>query len=342
MDPHGSQTKVSSYAGSLQELVGRVHSANRILLLTHVFPDGDAVGSLLALGHALRDLGKKVYAVLPGGVPAAFGFLPGAGSLVSVVPPEESEIDLAIVLDAPDIARTGFDPLLKVLASSGRLGFVDHHARGDLVRLAASGVHRMDAAATTEILADVIPALGARITPGIATCLLTGLYTDTGGFQYANTGTATLDLASDLMRRGGRLRQIVQEVGHHKSVATLKLLGIALERLRVTMDGRCSVSLITHEDLVRCGAGSEDLAGIIGEMNVLHDPALVLLLIETAPGEIRGSLRTPDGKQTPVGQLAKLLGGGGHPRAAGFNATGFFAENKDGSWKILAESPAKR
>ena len=172
-----------------------------------------------------------------------------------------------------------------------------------------------------------------RITPRIATALLTGMYTDTGGFQYSNTSEETMQNAADLMRRGGRLNKIVQHISHQKSVAHLKLVGIALERLLVGWNGRCGISILTHADVLTAGAKDEDLTGVVNELNVLNGIDFVLLLTEMTPGEIRGSLRTSDSSRFNVARLARALGGGGHPRAAGFSLPGSLITSESG-WRI--------
>ena len=317
----------------MQALIKQIRKAKRVALVTHVYPDGDALGSLLGLAHALTSQGIQVTPVLPAALPTVFSFLPQEGIALQATFPNASEIDLCIVLDASTANRTGFGIELLALSKLGKLAYVDHHPIGDLAKLSQVSLHSVEAAATTQLLYELISELGIKINPAIATCLLTGLYTDTGGFQYPNTTTQALDCASDLMRRGGKLKTIVQEVSHHKSIATLKLLGTALERLQLTLNDSCAVSLLVPKDFERSQAEREDVSGIIGELNVLPQARMVLLLTESITGTISGSLRTPDSRHTKVSLLAKLLGGGGHPRAAGFEISGTLALH-NGQWKV--------
>lgn len=316
----------------MQALIEDIRKAQHILLISHIFPDGDAIGSLLGLHLALAQENKVIYSVLHDGVPPVFQFLQHSASVQKELPPLD-KIDLAIVLDANDASRTGFPEEVIQLSKAGKLALIDHHPKGDLLRYSHSHFQRVEASSTAELVYEITQELGARFTPALSTALLTGLYTDTGGFQYTNTSTRTLDYAAELMKRGAKLHTITREVSHHKSIATLKLLGIALERVRLTCNGRCASSVLTYADLRECGATSEDVSGIIGEINVLPGAHFTLLLVELEPGKIRGSLRTGDGYSFNVGRLAGLLGGGGHQRAAGFLINGKpILDEKNQSW----------
>ena len=301
----------------MQGLLDDIKKAKRILLISHIFPDGDAVGSLLGLHLALVQQEKVVFSVLHDGVPPVFSFLAHSGIIQKDLP-SQKDIDLAIVLDAGDASRTGYTKEIIALGKAGKLAIIDHHPRGDLLRYCHSNLHRVSASSTCELVYEVAKELGAHLTPALSTALLTGLYTDTGGFQYTNTSTTSLDYAAELMKRGAKLHTITREVTHHKSIATLKLLGLALERVKLTWGGICASSVLTYADIQACEATSQDVSGIVGELNVLPGAHFTLLLVELEPGIVRGSLRTGDGYTFNVGMLAKLLGGGGHQRAAGF------------------------
>lgn len=323
----------------MQELIRLIREADQVYLITHVNPDGDAIGSLTALAVALEDSKKPVTAVLPSGVPPAFHYLESSLALhrKELPPPVKNAAAVCIVLDAPDSARTGFPEVIAAYAAAGKLGFIDHHPSGDLNRLTPVSHHSVAASSTAELLHPLLTALELRLTPEICTALLTGIYTDTGGFQFSNTTTHTLELAAELMRRGAKLNTITQEITQHKTIANLRLLGTALERLRLSDNGKAAVSVLDHEDITRLKANADDTAGIVGQMNVLPESAFTLLLTEAEAGTIRGSLRSgngPAGKKVNVGRLAKLLGGGGHPRAAGFLLSGNLSKTRHGEWKI--------
>ena len=315
----------------MKELVHRIQQSQRIVVISHIHPDGDAVGSTLGLFLALKQLGKDVHGVLRDGVPKIFSFLEGYEGIENTLP---LDADLYIVLDASDALRTGFVEQIKALSREKKLAFIDHHPKGDLMRLASFSVHRTTASSAAELVYEVIQELEVKLTSSIATALLTGMYTDTGGFQFPNTSNFVLEYSAELMRRGAQLNKIVQHISHQKSMVTLKLLGIALEKLLVTQKGSVAVSALTQADIQECGATPEDLTGIVNELNVLPQVEFSLLLSEVDLGEVRGSLRTADGKDFNVGRIASLLGGGGHPRAAGFSVPGHLVALPEGGWRV--------
>jgi phosphoesterase RecJ-like protein len=311
-----------------------IKESQRIVVISHVHPDGDAIGSLLGLQLGLEQLGKEVEPALFSPVPDIFSFLPSGDKAIRQNIPENA--DLCIVLDMNDINRTGFEKEVRAYAEKGKVITIDHHPKGDLTRLSKAIFHDGSASSTAELIYRLCSTLGIRITRQIGTCLLTGIYTDTGGFQHPNTTSVTLDAASELMRRGAKLNLISQRISHTKTVAGLKLLGIALERLKIVRDGHCAISVLTQADLMKCGASSDDLEGIIGELNALPAVKMTMLLAETEPGFIRGSLRTGEGHSFSVGRLAKALGGGGHPKASGFSVSGkIHFDEAENSWQIL-------
>lgn len=314
-----------------------VEQAARLVLVSHIRPDGDAVGSLIGLGLGLEQLGKSVRMVLTEGVPAVFGFLKGADQVQNNFP-SPAEVDLVILLDANEIARSGAEKEIRELAVANKLVCVDHHPQGDASRLSTLILHNETVSSTSELLYGLMSELGIRITPDIATAFLTGIFTDTGGFQHSNTNSQTLEIAADLMRRGGRLALITQNIAQSKSLANLRLLGMALERLRLTHSHQVAYSVLIHEDMQQIGAGLGDLGGFMSRLNVLPEIRLCLLLLQTQSGLITGELRTGHNFQTNVRALAKLMGGGGHPRAAGFSLPGKLRIDAQGNWKILALS----
>jgi len=324
----------------MKRLASLIEEAEHIALISHINPDGDAVGSLLGLYQALHDMGKKVTPVLLDGVPRAFLFLSGSDKVTSQLPDLE-ETDLCILLDANDLSRTGLTEELRKFGKAHKLGCIDHHPKGDIYQYAQATVHEESASSTAEIVYAFLKEIGARFTPSVSTALLTGIYTDTGGFQFSNATNKTLEVAAELMRRGARLQRIVQEIANSKSIASLKLLGFALERMQIVLDGRCAASALTTEDILTTKASSDDISGIIGNLNTVPGVSFSMLLSEMQPGTIRGSLRAVEGMGINVGKLAKLMGGGGHPKASGFAIAGSLEQTEKG-WKVVAPSEKTR
>ena len=300
----------------MQELLKRIRAAERCVVVAHIHPDGDAVGSLVGLSLGLQQLGKQVTAVLADGVPSSFTFLAAHIPVVTEMPPyDAAHPALCISVDLADSGRTGFRDKVQEYAKAEMLGFIDHHPLGDLEKKTSAYYHTIHTSSCAELVYHVLQALEVRLTPPLATALLTGMYTDTGGFQYETTSTDTMEISAELMRRGARLQTIVEHTNGQKSIANLRLLGLAMERLSLTRNGNCAISFITREDIEKEGATADDASGIINQLNVLPGARLCMLLTEFEPGVIRGSLRSTDHPDKPalnVTPLAKLLGGGGH------------------------------
>jgi phosphoesterase RecJ-like protein len=307
----------------MQQLVSLLRTCERAVLVSHVRPDGDAVGSLLGLAYGLRSLGKEVHPVLLDGVPKAFRYLEDSGLPVAQQLPQPDTGTLCIVLDAADAARTGDREVIRDYATRQQLAVIDHHPLGDLESKACAYYHRLSASSSAEMVYEVLLALGCKITPQIATCLYTGMYTDTSGFRHSNTTTHTLEVAAELLRRGANLRKIVSEIGQQKSIARLKLIGTAMRRVLLGHKRKVAYSVIQNTDLTDVDATPEDLVGIVNQVSVVPDVAFFMMLTEETPGNIKGSLRLPEGKRKiSVRPLARLLGGGGHASAAGFEIEG--------------------
>lgn len=317
----------------MDDLLRLIKQHQRFCLVSHVFPDGDAVGSLVALQLGLLQLSPEVTAVLSHPVPQVFEFLVSKEHPVVTRLPSPDDQALCIALDLNESLRTGQPETIKAYAKEARLGLIDHHLRGEMLKLATASLHRTTASSTAELVYELLIALDLKITPAIATALLTGIYTDTGAFRYSNTGEKSLEISAELMKRGANLQNIVQHLTQDKSVAALKLLGLALKRSTLTENGLGAVAVLSQEDLLECQAKPEDISGIVGELKELPGISYTLLLSEIEPGILRGSLRSSESRNVLVSRLAKLLGGGGHPRAAGFTFPGKLVRTGTG-WQV--------
>lgn len=304
----------------METLLTAINSAHSIVLVAHLNPDGDAVGSLLGLTIALESIGKEVVPVLHDAVPALFGrIMPNTTIVVDKLP---ITCDLCILLDAASGNRTGFADEIAALAAKHKLAVIDHHPQLELRKSAVAYVHDLEASSTAEILLSIIQTLAVKITPNLATCLLTGIYTDTGGFQHSNTNERSLEAAAELMRRGGKLQAITRAFDQDKSLAGLRLLGLALERAAGRHQDFCTVSCLSQADFEELNADDRDIPGIITQLNNLPDNRFAMLLSQMHGGIIRGSCRSSNSFNFNVNKLARLLGGGGHSKAAGFSLPG--------------------
>lgn len=290
-----------------------MEAARSVLLVLHVRPDGDSIGSSLAVARCLRTLGKRATVVCPDALPENLRFLDPGGECV---PPETATgpFDLGLFLDCSDLERIG--AARPVLAEVGRLVNVDHHASnaryGDIAyvdpRVGACG----------ELALRLIDALGVPLDPGVATALYTALATDTGSFRFENTTAETLELAARLRRAGADTARIGREVWDSRSLAALRLIGAALAHLGVDPDGRLAWVSLRAEELA--GSAPGDTEGLVDYPRSLRGVEVAALFIAEPSGEVRVSLRSQ--RRVDVSRLAGLFGGGGHARAAGCTVPG--------------------
>ncbi len=295
------------------ELIGK---HQRFVILMHERPDGDTIACSLAFARVLRQLKKEVTCVSSDPIPKPFLFLPDVQTIESDFDP--ALYDVMIVLDCGDLRRTGFPDRVRQFARQmERVIHIDHHQKSDLYKLANVKLFDSTASATSQILYPLFQALPVTLDSDIATCLLTSLYYDTGAFKHANTNNQVLRLAAQLLHLGGRLRQITQHVDLTKSIASLRLWGIALARVKKHPTLQVVASCLTQKDIHACRATDEDVAGIVNLLNAVPESKAAILLTETDEGNLRASLRTEDAT-VDVAAVAELFGGGGLRRASGF------------------------
>ncbi|MFH0776014.1 MAG: bifunctional oligoribonuclease/PAP phosphatase NrnA [Patescibacteria group bacterium] len=301
--------------------------ARKILLLTHKNPDGDALGSLLALYQVLVKAGRDVVAACHDPAPAILKFLPTSEKIVQEFDP--TEFDLVIVLDCGDIHQTGFDKTkTELFDGSRRLVKIDHHPVAE--NFGAIQIVEPYFCATSSILAKIFETLGIPISPDVATCLLCGISTDTGSFRHSNTKPATLRIAARLLRLGANNFLIAKNIYQSTPLPALKLWGNVLQSLRQTSEG-VTLAIAQRKDFESAGAQDEDLAGVVDYVNAVPNAKFSILLSERN-GMVKASLRTLD-EATDVAAIAKKFGGGGHVKAAGFAVPGRL--EKEVRWRVV-------
>ncbi len=295
------------------QIAARLRKSRNVLIACHVAPDGDCLGSALALRLALARLRISAQVGSSDGVPDAFLTLPGADRILTAPPADPADAAVAVECSTPDRAGT-FAP---ALTRAGTLINIDHHVSnagyGHIVYWDTT------AAAVGEQVTKVIQALRVAIDREIAQCLLTAIVTDTGSFRYPNTGARSLRLAADLVDAGGSVPEIVERVYETRSPGGLRLLGMALASLRLSADGQMAWTVVTPQMLQEAGAVPEDTTGIVGMLRQIRGVRAALLFEETAQG-IRVGIRSRDGVRSNV--IAEAFGGGGHQGAAGFTRAG--------------------
>jgi phosphoesterase RecJ-like protein len=285
----------------------------KVLLLNHVSPDGDCLGSTLALARALRARGRQAVVASSDGVPEMYRFLPGAAEIVTALPPDEA-FGAAVFMECSTPDRAG---ALAAHAAGVPLWInIDHHVSnggyGDLV------FYDPTAAAVGELVTPIVQALGP-LDAASATCLLTAILTDTGSFRYTSVTPRTLEIAAELVQAGASPADVYTQVYENRPAGALRLLGMALSRLEVSPDGRIAWTSVTQQMLRESGASMEESEGIVGALRALGG-VQVALLFKEEPDGIRVSLRGCAGVRAH--RIAEAFGGGGHAAAAGFTAPG--------------------
>ncbi len=317
----------------MQNAINLIKSSKDILILTHKNPDGDAVGSVLGLAQALSCLDKNVECFSKDAIPDVFGFLPNVAIIKNQT--NLKNYDLVILLDCALFSRTGLDNIKDIIDSFNNLLVIDHHPKGaEEVGCLDSCVSiiKPSASSTAVLIYDLLKEFNIEITKDIAHCLLTGIFTDTGGFQHSNTDAQTLGITAELMKKGPRIDKIAKNIFSSKNVPAIKLWGKALNRIQKDKNTGMAVSYLSKKDLEECGAKQEDISGLISVINTVGDAKFSLLLTEGNDNKIRGSLRSEEYKNIDVSRIAKSLGGGGHKLASGFEVEGKNA--KDGVERI--------
>jgi phosphoesterase RecJ-like protein len=310
----------------MQEVIQTIRESESILILSHKNPDGDALGSSLGLALALKGQGKTVRTFSVNEIPAVFQFLPGVELFRQE--PEFVNYDLVLLLDCALFSRTGIDSLGRLIASFDRLAIIDHHPRTEVEK--ANEVHAWideKKSSTCVMVYELLAAMGSGMDKEIATCLLTGIFTDTGGFQHNNTDEATLKAAAELMKKGPRIDKIAKNIFQSKSLPAIKLWGTALSRIETNPQTGMAVSYVSRADIEAAGAKQEDLAGLVSLINTVSDAKFSLLLTEYDDHKLKGSLRSEEYTGVDVSQIAQSLGGGGHKLASGFEAEGDLRKN---------------
>lgn len=286
-----------------------LNRAERILVISHIRPDGDAVGSLLGLGLMLEELGKEVNLVLEDGVPLVFHHLTGADRVFREA---AGVYDLVIVVDSSDIERIG-----SVLDEYGEPDVnIDHHPTN--TQFASLNLVRENAVATVEIIYDLALALSLPINLPIAEALLTGLLTDSLGFRTSNTSPRTLRIAAELMDRGANMQVLYKKAMLEKSLAAVRYWGQGLSRLQ--QEGRLLWTSLTLEDRKAADYPGRDDADLVNILSRIRDADVCVVFVEQTGGTVKVSWRAQEGFD--VAGIATQFGGGGHIPAAGADIKG--------------------
>ena len=305
-------------ASDLTVVADAIRANDRFLLVTHENPDGDALGSILAMKLGLDALGKDSVMYLGGetALPPDYEFMQLDG-LARTLPGDAAE-RVILALDSATAPRTRIDP--ELLAGAPLTIDIDHHH--DNTRFGGINLIVPDASSTGEIVRDVLAELGVDLTPEIAEAIYIALDTDTGRFQYTNTTTKAHALAIELMDRGVEPQEIYRRIYEAVPFARQKLKGRALERAQLYEDGRMIASYLLRSDFEELGVGEEYAEGVIDELRAVKDVELAMTVREPpepSDARLRISMRSAIDR-VDVSAIARQRGGGGHRRAAGFSS----------------------
>jgi len=326
----------------MEKIIRHLKKSENVLLISHVNPDGDAVGSLLAMGFALEALKKDTTLYNESRIPAVYRFLPGAERIFS-----KSDIrklgrayDTAIILDCGDLQRIGdaeldIPPFVKrqdeFSRSDADFKFqvstvinIDHHVTN--TRFGDLNLVDPAACATAEIVCDLIKAMSVPIDKSIAACIYTGIFTDTGSFRFSNTNKAAFEICDQMVGLGVDPYNVAKNVYGRYSLGRIKLLNLALDSIEISDNGKLSLMTVTADMLKETGTQPEDTDGLINYARWIEDVKMAVLIEEErngerknkrlAPHKLNVSLRS-DGS-VDVAVIASHFGGGGHHTAAGF------------------------
>ncbi len=300
----------------LGQVVELIEQKQSFLITSHIRPDGDGLGSGLALYWMLRHLEKEVEVVLCDRVPPIYTILPGSDHIF-VQPDLTKTYDAAFIIECSDVERPGLPSLKDQFVVN-----IDHHS----TTIPFGNINWIDptAAAVGEMVFNLCKALGVEVTKEIAECIYTALLTDTGSFHFSNTTERTLKIASELVRRGVEPARISQALFYSYPFAKIRLLGTVLSTIQRDESGRIAWVMMDREMMEEVGAEEEDSDGIVNHALSIAEVEAVAFFKELSPSNYRISLRSKG--KVNVAKVAETFGGGGHRNAAGCRVVGNYSE----------------
>lgn len=313
---------------TLDDIKREIENANTILIETHETPDGDAIGSSLAMYLALKSIGKDVDVVIPTHS-RAYNFLPGADEIKTEG--RSIKYDLGIALDCTDTKRLkGYEPFFEDAKTTI---CIDHHGSNKMF----ADFNYVDpvAPACAQILIIVLKKLGIEIDKEIGTCILTGIITDTGGFKYDGVTTETFEFVAELLRKGVKVSDTYKRVLQTKTKANFLLTKKVIDRMEFLEDGKITFTYITKQDIEEVNAEEGDHEGLVEIGRDVEGVEVSIFLREIEQGEYKASLRSKD--YVNVSDICIMFAGGGHEKAAGCTMNMSLEEAKE---KMIAKVKA--
>lgn len=319
-----------------EKLKHMLDKAERVMLVAHQKPDGDTLGSSISVLNYLINQGKSVTAFCATPVPEQYAYLPQVQCFTSDPEVFKKQHDLICVFDSGDMRYAGVAKFLETMPKHPFIVNLDHHATNE--QFGDLNLVFTDASSTAEVVHRFYRATGIEIDANMSTALLTGILTDTSNFVNPATTATCMQAASDLLICGARVTDISKSLVRNKTIPALQLWGRALERLRENHALGIASTVLTETDIRETGTdGTDAVEGIANFLGATLNVPVIMVLRELPDGFVKGSLRSTN---RDVSQIAKLLGGGGHKKAAGFTVKGKIVE-KDGIWQVTEPAESK-
>ena len=315
-------------AGTLAQVALEILKRQRFVIASHIRPDGDAIGSQLAMAYALRHLGKQVRVVNRDPAPPPLSLFPGVAD-IEIAERVDDPGDAVIVMESGDLSRTGVAGLER-----GFVINIDHHVGNTMF----GAVNWLDvsAAACGEMVFDLVGTLGVPLTYEIALHLYIAILTDTGSFRYSNITPRTFDICRQCVAAGVKPPDVARSIFDSNSLGRLKLFGAVLSRMQLDDTGRVATIAVDQRLAADCGGTYEDTEGLINFPLTAKDIQAVVFFKEVGPGDWRVSMRSKG--NVDINAVAREFGGGGHKNASGCGAVGQLEElNRVFQQKITAQ-----
>jgi len=319
--PPEMMTAPNRKSDPIQQIRDQILERRRFLITSHARPDGDSIGSQLAMAFALDALGKQVRIVNVDSAPDHYQEFPGMERIEIATRVERPEVDAVIVMECSEMGRTGVSGLEREYLIN-----IDHHAGNQLY--GALNWHDDTAAACGEMVFDLIQALGVPLSAEIATHIYLAILTDTGSFHHSNITPRTFDICRQCVEAGVTPAVMARRVFDSNSFGKLKLIGALLDDMELADEGRLAVLHLDDEMLAATGSTHNDTEGLINLPLTAREIQAVVFFKVTQNGAVRVSMRSK--YDVDVRRVANEFGGGGHKNAAGFTVSGPLNEVRAG------------
>lgn len=314
---------------TLKEISNQIKSKDNFLLIGHNIPDGDCIGSMLGLYAGLTSLNKKVTMFLEDIIPSIYHYLEGVNYIRSELPPQEN-IENIIFLDCSDETRISQD-IYEKLNNKATIFNIDHHESNTF--FGDYNYVNSKAAATAEIIYELLVEMNVPISESIANSLYAGIVMDSGSFKYSNTSSKTHQIAANLLAKGVDLDKTRINLFESKPIEEVLLLGKALKNFNISSNGKIAWMILSYEDIDEIGAHGLHPEGIINYTRMIKGVQVGLIFREIEPGLIKIGFRSK--QDIDVSLIAKEFGGGGHKQAAGASQEGTLDEVADRVLKLV-------